>query len=812
MRLSFDWLCDFVDLSGISPQDVAQRLTWGAFEVEEVRKVGPDVEGPLMVGEIVEINPHPNADKIRLAKVKLSKDAEPQEIVCGAPNIIVGQRVPVALPGARVINRHDGTALHIKPTKIRGVESNGMLCSASELGIPADEDGILILYGLPELGADVRKLLNLYPDWIFHVEPRSNRGDALSVLGMAREIAAVCDRELVEPKWQLPDTDQTSECVQLHLENQQDCPFFSIRILQGLHVKPSSLHIRRRLEAVGVRPINNVVDVTNYVLHELGQPLHAYDLARLKGPVMEVRRARSGEKLLTLDGRERDLTPEVLVVADSACPVGIAGVMGGKDSEVTEETAFVALEAACFNSARVRRSGRLLGLSSDSSLRFERGVDVASVRHANDRAAYLMLENCSGFLGRISSAGDDKVKPVTVDLRLSRLKQLLEIDLQANEVGKLISPLGFETSAAGQDKVTVSVPSFRQKDVSREIDLVEEVCRRWGYNRIPVSMPKSTIAPSLPDNSETLSKEALAACGLNETWSSSLVGDLEQAAEDDKDKTVKVLNPLSADHQALRQSLLPGLISAVVYNQDRGARDIWLFETGRVYSISGTSTNKDPGTKEELRVGAVLYGSPGLGTWQNKAGGDTDFYTAKGIVENLLDRLSVVRGQIAFNAGLASFPKWFHPGRSCSVELKNGKETVVLGHLGEIHPAIVHSKSLRQSLYLFELSIDLLKENLRHEPFREIHTTPSVVRDLTIDIAESIEQQAVHACITRSAGAQLKAADLVSTFQLEGSLRSLSYRLVFQHPEETLTAEQVDKSLFSIREALKTQLSAAFRQ
>lgn len=804
MRLSFDWLCDFVDLSGITPEEVAERLTASAFEVEEVRRVGPDVEGPLVVGEIVEINPHPNADKIRLTKVKIDSQLEPQEIVCGAPNIIVGQRVPVALPGARVINRHDGTALPIKVSKIRGVQSNGMLCSAAELGITAPDDGILLLFGNPDLGSDVKKLLNLYPDWIFHVEPRSNRGDALSVLGMAREVAAVCNRPLMAPGWQLPQDDNTSEAVQIHLENQAECPFFSMRLIQGVHVKPSSLHITRRLEAVGVRPVNNVVDVTNYVLHELGQPLHAYDLAKLRGPVMEVRRARKGERLVTIDGKNRELSEEVLVVADSQKVVAVAGVMGGQETEVTEDTTFIALEAAAFQSLRVRRSGRLLGLSSDSSLRFERGVDVASVRQASDRAAFLLLQNCGGYLGKITHQGNDAVRPVNIDLRLSRVKQLLDLDLKADQVEELLVPLGLDIAAKQSGVVTVSVPSFRQRDITREIDLVEEVCRRWGYDNIEAVMPKATAAPELPDDLQELCGQTMAACKLSEAWISSLVGAADLDAE--SDSLVKVLNPLSDEHQLLRQSLIPGLIRAVVYNQDRGAKDVWLYEIGRSYKRQGASDHKNPGVKEELLLSGILCGNA-ASSWQHDTAESADFYSAKGVVEALFKELSIDPSAVTFNAA-SNTPGWFHPGRTAVIA---GSAFDLLGYVGEIHPATADAAGLRQRAYAFELNLEALRLVRQPRKFKEIYATPCVMRDLTVDVLPEIQYADVSNCILSSAGPQLTNIDLVSIFQLPEGQNSLSYRLTFQHPEETLTAEQVEKSLVSVREALKHKVKASFR-
>ncbi len=816
MRLSFDWLSDFVDLSGLSPEDVAERLTMGAFEVEEVRKVGADIEGPVVVGEIVEINPHPNADKIRLTKIRLSQQGDSLEIVCGADNIIVGQRVPVALPGARVINRHDGTELRIAERQVRGVTSHGMLCSPPELGITApDSEGILILTGMPEIGADARQLLKLYPDWVLHVEPRSNRGDALSVQGLAREVSALFGRPLKQPEWKLPREEITSMDVQVEIEDLDDCPFFSIRVLEGLRIGPSPLRITRRLEALGVRPVSNVVDVTNYVLHELGQPLHAYDLGAIRGPLLRVRRARADENIVAIDGKQRQLNEEVLAIADTSGVVGLAGVMGGKGSEVSDQTSFVALEAAAFSPHQVRRGSRLIGLSSDSSLRFERGVDVTNVLKASDRAAGLMIECCGGFLGKLTTTGSDKVKPLLVTLRLNQLPRLLEVDLTAPEVTQLLAPLGFATETATEDTIEVQVPSFRQRDVTREIDLVEEVCRLWGYDRIPVSMPRKTIAPELPDEAAARARAALSAAGLSETWTSSLVAPglwSEETSSDDS--VVRVLNPLSEDHQVLRQSLLPGLCRAAAYNHDRGRKETWLFEIGRVYRRAGKSSARVPGAIEETRVAGVIGGERARSLWAQRNQPEPEnllpgFFRAKGVVETLLETFHYLLANIEFEAHRQA-PPWFHPGRSSRVVLP-ADERLALGWLGEIHPAAAENAGVREAIYLFELDLDTLKAHAGTASFQEIYSTPTVSRDLTVDVTDDVDQAQACRLIRQSAGLYLTSVELVSVFPLKEGWKSLSYRLAFQHPEHTLTAEEVEEHLKAARESLKKNLSASFR-
>jgi phenylalanyl-tRNA synthetase beta chain len=826
VKLSFDWLCDYVDLSGISPQEVADKLTMGAFEVEEVHEVGGGIKGEVVVGEILDIKAHPDADKIRVTSIRLKEGADPVEIVCGAWNIEVGHRIPVALPGSLVINRHDGSALEIKQSKIRGVVSNGMLCSPPELGVvKGDGEGILLLEKSTKLGTDVKELLGLQkPDYILHVEPRSNRGDALSVIGLAREVAALCQRPLKEPHWKLP-APEGDRNVPVHIENTEDCPFFTIRVISGIKVGPSPAFIARRLEAIGMRTVNNIVDITNYVMQELGQPLHAYDIEILNGPYLETRRGRSAEKLVTIDERERQLTDEVMVIADKKGVVGIAGVMGGKGSEISDSTTTVALEAAAFNSARVRRSSRLLGLSSDSSLRFERGVDIASVRKASDRAAYLMVEHAGGKLGAFTTAGDDKVKPVTVSLRMSEVARLTEIDMTPQTVSQLLQPLGFEVKTNGSEKVEVGVPSFRQKDVSREVDLVEEVCRLYGYDKVPPSMPRRTIAPPVLDTSLNTVRAAISAAGMHEAWISSLVGrdDLTgRGAFEDRNegKAIHVLNPLSEDHQVLRQSLIPGLIKAVAYNQDHGRSDVWLYEIGRTYELDKASPEADQhtGTVETQKVGGIICGHVAMARWHQRPATEdsaNDFFMLKGIVQNLLHAMSVPEQNVQFRAD-PEVPSWYHPSRSAAVEATlygQGKpRTVTFGWIGVLHPAVGDTYGLKKGACIFELNLDALKLCAKQRQFEEIYTTPPVVRDLTVDVPKEITHAAVEKCIVKTAGKLLREVELVSTFDLSETQKiSLSYRLIFQDPKTTLTADQVEQTLTTVRAALSKELSATFR-
>ena len=828
MKLSFDWLGDFVDLSGLSAQDVADKLTMGAFEVEEVSSSGPDIEGPLVVGQILEIHPHPDADKIRLTKIKLAEDAPAQEIVCGAWNIEVGQRIPVALPGAKVINRHDGSALHIKQSKIRGVTSNGMLCSAPELGISGNGEGIMILEASTKIGADAREILGIKKDYVLHVEPRSNRGDALSVLGLAREVAALFGRPLKTQAWlsefAAMSEDGSLPFVDCEIENQDDCPYFTLRALSGFAIGPSHPDIAARLEAVGLKTINNVVDVTNYVLYELGQPLHAYDLAALQGNKLSVRRARDGESLQTIDQKERQLNPDVLAISDTKEVVGVAGVMGGKGSEVSDNTKTIVLEAACFASARVRRSSRVLGLSSDSSLRFERGVDSLQVLQSSNRASYLLQKYCNAKMGKLSSAGNDAVPDRPVQLRMSELKRICQINLSSDECAKMLEPLGFQKQESNEQAVTVKVPSFRQKDVYREIDLIEEVCRLYGYDRLPVSMPASTIAAKTPDPLPRKVRQILCSAGFNEAWISSLTSIDELDARQNgtiSDTAVEVQNPLSAEHQVLRQSLIPGLIKAASYNQDRGNADPCLFELGKVYRKDSRRinqkqpANRQTGTHEEYMISAIACAEPKLSLWMQEKTDDNNgrsYFLIKGTLENLAAVLRLPAEALRFEES-KDIPGYYHPGRSaaCMLNLPRKKSPILLGYIGEIHPGVADTYRLSGRAGLMEISLQALADAHSDSTFKEIYQTPQVQRDITADLEYLVSHQDVESCIREVAGNTLVRVELVSQFKMSEAQKSLSYRLTFQDPEKTLTSDNVDAGMQKVREALTQKLKASFR-
>jgi len=826
MKLSYAWLNQFVDLKDISPENLKHELTMKAFEVEEIETIG--LTGPVVVGEILEINKHPDADKIRVTKIRLEENGTPTQIVCGAQNIEVGQLIPVCLPGAVVINRKTGEDLPIKQSEIRGVQSNGMLASASELGIDtSDVDGIHILKKPGEttdlkLGQDALQLLNLASDQVFHVGTRSNRGDALCVKGMAREVCALTNRKMVESKtknenvakvFASKENSNLDFSVTIESDASEDCQFFSIIVIKDLKVAPSPLWLANRLIAMGLRPVNNIVDITNYVMLELGQPLHAYDLDKLPAKSIVVRKARAGEKMLCIDGKERQATNEVLAITSGDVPVGYAGIMGGKESEISDDTKNIALEAAWFKPARVRRGSRLLGLSSDSSLRFERGVDLLSVKSALERACDLIVEVCGTektaqqLQSPVTAGSDSSTNRNTITVRMSRVKKLLDINLDASRAAELLSPLGFELSVKDAQTLEVISPSYREKDVQREIDVIEEIARLYGYDNIPVASPTSTASPTPRDFLLQNLKNKLMGQGFSEVWASSLRGEKDFAGYTDEEmkSVVRVLNPLSADHQAMRQSLLPGLLEVVNFNQSRGERNVWLFEQGRGYRVV------DGKPQEYTLLSGIMTGNLLRQVSHGGIENDTkiDFFQLKGVIENVLESARISLDKIMYlPLGADDFYKdYFHPHISSRLSFVTKQ---IMAIAGEIHPRTKAQFDLKDKAYAFEIFIDVVKSAPEKMNFQEPFLNPSITRDLTVDVENALEQDKVYKCMMQTGKREGMSCELVSTYQLSDGQKSLTYRLTFRH-KDSLSGSQVDAIVQNVREALSKRVNARFR-
>jgi phenylalanyl-tRNA synthetase beta chain len=804
VRVSLKWLRDFVDID-LSPEELAERLTLAGLAVESVEYPGRDIS-KVYTGLVVKKEPHPNADRLVICQVSLGT-GEPLQIVTGAPNVEEGAVVALAVEGARLAG---GTV--IKKARFRGVESWGMLCSWQELGfeakfIPPDQaHGIMVLPPGTPVGADVKPLLGL-DDVILDLEITPNRGDCLSILGVAREVAAILNEPL---RFSAPEVQETKEgiagIVRVDIFDPDLCPRYVARLFTNIKVAPSPLWVQERLRAAGIRPISNVVDITNYVMVELGQPLHAFDYDTLEERRIIVRRAREGETIVSLDGVTRELTPEMLVIADAQRPVAIAGVMGGLKTEVTEKTVNILLESACFSPVSVRRTSRALGLRSEASARFERGIDLEGCLTAANRAAQLLFQLGAGEA--VAGAVDNYPAcrpPVKIFLRPERVNYVLGTALAAEEIAGTLARLHFQVSQA-EGGLTVHVPSYRN-DVRREIDLVEEVARLHGYNKIPGTLPSGVSTLGYRRRERMLAeqvKDILTACGLTEvvtfSFTSPAVFDLFQLpAGSPLRKAVLLRNPLSEEHSILRTWLLPGLVDVLRRNYNRRVASGAVFELGRVFHP------RPEGLPEErLVLAAAGMGELG-GSW-NLAGLPVDFYFLKGAWEVLFTRLGI-KYTIEPEEGHPAF----HPGRTARI-LSGAEE---LGVIGELHPAVLEKLELPVRVVAAELDfVKMAAAASTEKKYVPLPRFPAVQRDLAVVAAKEVPVQEI-VRIIRAAGTELLQSlslfDVYEGVQVKKGFRSLAFSLKFQAADRTLTVEEVSALIEKITGALSREAGAEIR-
>lgn len=837
MKLSYNWLQDYIDLSDLELKDVAHRLTMGAFEVEDIETIGDQLEGEIVLGEIKEIAKHPDADKLQVTQTQIGFNEDGSEnitqIVCGAANIAVGQKIPVATVGSLVVNRHDGTQLKIKKSKIRGVESCGMLCSGDELGLTEaavksiqakQGDGIYVLFDVNNdavenkaadhaIGTHIKTVLGLKEDYVLDVGARSNRGDALSVIGQARELAAVLSKELKKPGViDINNFDQVELKPELTktkpvIENEADCAVFFTCNVENLEVKESPEWLRERIENMGTKSINNIVDVSNYVLLEYGQPLHFYDLAKLAGNSLVARRAKAGEKITTLEEKEYVLDDKHFVIADEAKPECLAGAMGGMNSGVSDSTTQIVIEAAAFNAATVRKSARAAGVESESKRRFERGVDKANTKAAMLRAIELLAkvaapEGQKIQIGEIQQAGSDEAAEVNVSLQLSNIRRVLGVDVDAATVETLLSKLDINKTCVDAGSLTFSIPSFRQADISREEDLIEEIGRLYGFDKIPAIAPDSNVtkAPIEKDTAiEDKVSSTFVSAGFSQAILSSLIGDTLAAVDRRKPHNfIKMDNPLSKEHSMLRDSLVPGLIQAASRNfaYNRNA-DIKLFELGKVYDYNpGADELNNEASSETPSIAAifVVNESSWLSTKETQA--ESKFFYLKTIIEELFPRAEFIADtELRFT----------HPGIAAKIQ-QDRKE---VGFLAKIHPSLAKEWDLPGSTYILELS---LPKKVKKK-FKAISNNPIITRDMTVDITKETQSSDIEKLIKKQASRELKSIELVSLYKPDPKQveYSSSYRLTWQSENETLTGEVIDEQISKIKNLLEMELEVKFR-
>lgn len=811
MKVSYQWLNDYVDASGYSGSELAELLTRGGIEVDVVEARNKGVSG-VVVGYVKQKEKHPDADKLNVCTVDVGA-GEDLQIVCGAANVAAGQYVPVAMIGAKLPG-----GLAIKRTKLRGVESQGMICSAKELGIndkllPKElQEGILVLPASVTVGESIIEVLGL-ADEVLELDLTPNRADCLSMLGAAYEIGALVGKQPRLPVVGLPAAPlPVTERVKVAIEAEQLCSHYTARYIEGIKLAPAPLWLQNRLIAAGVRPINNIVDITNYVMLEYGQPLHAFDAAKVAQGQIVVRLPREGEQLTTLDGQERKLDASMLVIADAEKPIALAGVMGGLNSEVTEDTTAILLESARFDGGTVRKTSRQLGLRSEASIRFEKGVDPERVIAALDRAAALIAELAGGTVaGGVAEAKVGEPAPVAVAVTLDKINGYLGTALSAEEVGSILQRLGFPYTEDGGFRV--EVPS-RRGDITRAVDIIEEIARLYGYDNIPTTaIEGASTAGSLtgPQAIRRHLRRSLADAGLYEAITYSFTDPSRAAlfqSLSGPGELVRLAMPMSEERSVLRTSLLPNLIDAAVYNHNRKVKDVALFEIGSVFHTAESKLATLPEEKQRL---AILLTGQNHPTQWNRVGQPYDFYDAKGVLDTVFELLGVA-GRITY---VSTQAEQFHPGRTAAIWLETASGSEQIGLVGQLHPALQGELDLADT-YAAELDLaGLYTYATQAIAYKPLPKYPAVQRDIALVVDEGVAAGAIELAIRAAAGPLLESVHVFDVYtgdKLGAGKKSVALALVYRHAERTLAEEDVVELHSKVLEQLGQSFQAELRK
>ncbi|WP_434390882.1 phenylalanine--tRNA ligase subunit beta [Melittangium boletus] len=802
MKISVKWLKDYVALPA-DVDELARRLTAVGLEIEGMDRPGDALRG-VVVARIAASAQHPNADKLSVTQIDLGQ-ADTLQVVCGAKNFKVGDKVPLATLGTKLPN-----GVEIKQAPLRGVDSFGMLCSAKELGLSEESSGLLILPADLAPGTPIAEALGL-DDVVLEVNVTPNRPDALSHLGVAREVAVATGAPLRPPEPRLAESGApASEKVRVRIEDATRCPRYAARVIENVKIGPSPQWLQDRLKACGVRPISNVVDVTNFVLLEYGQPLHAFDLDKVAGQEIIVRTARPGEKMTTLDGKERTLSPEDLLICDRDRAQALAGVMGGADSEVGAGTTRVVLESAHFQPATVRRSSKRHGLHTEASHRFERGADLDAVVPAVDRAAALIAELAGGTVapGRVDLHPQPQ-PPRRVTLRYGRVEKVLGVSIAEPECRRILGVLGFRGVEEGSGQSTFEVPRARV-DVEREEDLMEELARVYGYDNIPAKLPRglAELAPESPTTeAERRARQALSGAGLSEVVNYSFVTPRTLEVLGGTEQPVALLNPLSVEQSVMRTSLLPGLLENLSRSVRHQVDTVSVYEMGRAYLRDPEGgQGQRPATREVHRVAGLVWGLRGGRSWTQKEA-RADFYDAKGALESLLHALHV--DGVRFVP--AEAPAW-HPRACARVELADG---TVLGHVGEVHPRVTKALDLPRDVFVFELDTAPLYAAARLVPSsRGLPKFPAVLRDLAVVVPVELANDEVRRVILEVGGPLVEDAlvfDVYTGKPIPEGRKNLAYAIRYRSPERTLTDVEVGTAHQRIISEVNQRLGGALR-
>ena len=799
MKISEQWLREWVAVRQ-DGKALAERLTLAGIEVGSIAPVAPPLEH-VVVGEIVSIAPHPQADKLRVCQVSVGQK-ELLTIVCGAANAAAGLKVPAALQGARLPNDKN-----ISSTTIRGVDSFGMLCSASELGLEESSSGLWVLDAKARPGMLLTKYLGL-DDQQIEIELTPNRGDCLSIMGLARELAALTGAAYT-PVVVKPVAAKTRRKLGVTLTAKQACAAYSGRIIEDIDsTAVTPLWMKERLRRGGVRSIHPIVDITNYIMLELGQPMHAFDLDKLSGTI-QARMAKPGESLTLLDGKTLKLAAQDLVIADARGPVALAGIMGGQESAVTDSTKNIFLESAWFRPDAIGMRARHHGLHSDSSHRFERGVDPELQRMALERATSLVLEICGGRVGPVSEvrASAQLPKRLSILLRASRIERVLGMSLPPLVVEKLLKRLGMRVAKATGGKMErrwkVSPPSWRS-DIVREEDLIEELARTHGYDKLPTRAPQTLLhVPAAPESriAQNRLRAALIDRDYQEAITYSFVDPALQVLITPEDVSLTLANPIASDLAQMRRTLWPGLIKAVLHNQNRQQTRVRLFEIGRRF-VSQTNASID----EQAVIAGVATGSALAEQWGSRAR-PVDFFDIKGDVETLL----ALAGPNLFAFRPTRHPA-LHPGQAAEIVTVDSQQAV--GLIGVLHPGLQSKIGLDQSLIMFEILLSAVQTAIIPK-FQEISRYPAVRRDLAVVIDQGIPAQALVDLARRTAGRLLVNLELFDEYRGEGidsGRKSLALGLTFQDTSRTLNEDDVETAVGRVIAAFKADFDAQLRQ
>ncbi len=802
MIVTYNWLKEFVDFES-APQELCDRLTMAGLEVDALVAIGADLDA-VIVARLDGVEQHPNADRLTVCQVNTG--TEVVQVVCGATNHKTGDLIALAQPGAVLPGD-----FKIKKSKIRGEASFGMLCSEKELALAEESAGIMILPSHLALGTPVFTALGL-KDFQIELDLTPNRPDCLSVVGVAREVAAFSAKQLNVPAPQITEcVDGIAQQAIVEIENPEGCPRYAARMIKGVKIGPSPDWLVRRLETVGMRSINNVVDVTNYVMLELGHPLHAFDFSDLAGGKIVVKSAQEGEKFVTLDGAEHTLTSADLMICDGDRSVAMAGVMGGLDSEVKDDTDTILLEAAYFKPTMIRRSSKKHGLHTEASHRFERGADIDMVPVSLNRAASLIAELADGeVLAGIIDNYPQQLTPVSLELSVAKVHRLLAINIDYSAIKAMLESIGLQVKAGScADSLQVDIPSFRP-DLEREVDLIEEVARLYGYDQIPVSMPVGTVEGKMPPVRQVLQKnirQAMVTAGFSEAMNYSFVAaDSVQKigiqVSDCRSSQVKVLNPLSEDQSVMRTSLVPSLLETVSHNLNYRSTDLNMFELRPVFLPQEDSDQ----CIEKLSLTAVMTGNREPEGWSQDVAA-LDFYDLKGVVEELLVKVNV--DKVKFDSSITQ--PYLHPGKSCSLKL--GKQ--VIGCLGEVHPEALNNYSIDQSVYLFELDIEaIIVAAGEFAKFKPLSRFPDVTRDSALLLDDEIAADQVMAVINGGKNKLIESATIFDLYTGKGvpvGKKSLAIRIKYRDLNKTLTESEVSKSHDKVIRTLCKQLGAEIR-